>query len=123
MRRNGGVLSAQDFRAYEVRLREQVRSRYRDYVIHGFPPPSSGGVHVAQILKMLKGSDLGAAGGPTIITQIVLGLVRRLDLGWSLKRSLRAPRRHHQWRPDVVRYESGIDAAVLRALQARGHVL
>lgn len=54
MKANGGIITAEDFRAYEVRIREVVRSRYRDYEIIGFPPPSSGGVHVAQILNILE---------------------------------------------------------------------
>ena len=58
MRENGGLLTAEDFRAYEVRRREPIRTRYRGYEIVGFPPPSSGGVHIAQILNMLEPKPL-----------------------------------------------------------------
>ncbi len=59
---NGGRLRAGDFAAYEVKLREPVRTTYRGYEIVGFPPPGSGGVHVAQILNILEPFDLKAMG-------------------------------------------------------------
>jgi gamma-glutamyltranspeptidase/glutathione hydrolase len=58
MQENGGLMTAEDFRRYEIRLREPIRSRYRDFEIVGFPPPSSGGVHVAQILNILEYFEL-----------------------------------------------------------------
>jgi gamma-glutamyltranspeptidase/glutathione hydrolase len=58
MKQNAGLLRAKDFRAYQVRLREPVISSYRKYSVIGFPPPSSGGVHVAQILNMLERFDV-----------------------------------------------------------------
>jgi len=58
MKRNGGILTAEDFRRYKVRLREPLACSYRGYTIVGFPPPSSGGVHVAQILNILEHFDL-----------------------------------------------------------------
>ncbi len=54
MREHGGILTAADFAAYEAIEREPIVTNYRDYKIVGFPPPSSGGVHVAQILSMLQ---------------------------------------------------------------------
>jgi gamma-glutamyltranspeptidase / glutathione hydrolase len=58
MAANGGILTAADFAAYEAKLREPLHSTYRGYEIVGFPPPSSGGVHVAQILNMLENFDM-----------------------------------------------------------------
>ncbi len=58
MKDNGGIMTAADFRNYQICLREPVLSSYRGYTIVGFPPPSSGGVHVAQILNMLETFDL-----------------------------------------------------------------
>ena len=62
MKRNGGILTAEDFRNYHVCVREPILSRYRGYTIVGFPPPSSGGVHVAQMLNMLETFNLTALG-------------------------------------------------------------
>ncbi len=51
---NGGILTRGDLSRYRIRLREPLRTRYRGYEIVGFPPPSSGGVHVGQILNILE---------------------------------------------------------------------
>lgn len=58
MQANGGLITREDFAGYHIVLREPVRSHYRGYEIVGFPPPSSGGVHVAQILNILDHFDL-----------------------------------------------------------------
>ncbi|HRX56821.1 MAG TPA: gamma-glutamyltransferase, partial [Verrucomicrobiales bacterium] len=49
MKAHGGLLTASDFAAYEPRERQPILSQYRGCEIVGFPPPSSGGVHVSQI--------------------------------------------------------------------------
>lgn len=66
---------------------------------------------------------IGAAGGPTIITQVVLGVVRALDFGLSPSQVLAAPRFHHQWQPDVLRIESAVPAETKAALEKLGHTL
>jgi gamma-glutamyltranspeptidase/glutathione hydrolase len=66
---------------------------------------------------------LGAAGGPTIINQVVQAIVRRIDLELPLEDCLAQPRIHHQWSPDLLRVESKMDAGVQKALSARGHQL
>ncbi len=58
MANNGGILTQEDFAIYRTVSRAPLRTRYRDYEIVGFPPPSSGGVHVAQILNILENYDL-----------------------------------------------------------------
>ncbi|MEO1497155.1 MAG: gamma-glutamyltransferase [Planctomycetota bacterium] len=58
MQLHGGVLRAGDFAAYEAKQRTPVESTYRGRRIVGFPPPSSGGVHVAQVLNILESFDL-----------------------------------------------------------------
>ena len=58
MKANGGLVTARDFKGYALKLREPVRTTYRGYEIVGFPPPSSGGVHVAQILNILEPFNL-----------------------------------------------------------------
>ena len=55
---NGGLMTRDDFAHYDARRREPVRTTYRGHEIVGFPPPSSGGVHVAQILNILEVFDL-----------------------------------------------------------------
>ena len=58
MAEHGGIITAEDFAGYRARVREPVVTSYRGYTIIGFPPPSSGGVHVAQILNTLERFDL-----------------------------------------------------------------
>ena len=47
MAEHGGILSADDFAAYQPIVREPLVTTYRGRTIVGFPPPSSGGIHVA----------------------------------------------------------------------------
>ncbi|MEM9588601.1 MAG: gamma-glutamyltransferase [Planctomycetota bacterium] len=58
MSSNGGLITADDFASYQPVIRQPIRTRYREHTIVGFPPPSSGGVHVAQILNILESFDL-----------------------------------------------------------------
>ena len=60
MKSNGGIMTAADFRNYRIELREPVTTAYRGFRIVTFPPPSSGGVHVAQILNILQNFDLAS---------------------------------------------------------------
>jgi len=58
----GGHLSPDDFRAYEAVVRAPVRGSYRGYEIVSMPPPSSGGVHIIQILNVLEDLPIGFLG-------------------------------------------------------------
>jgi gamma-glutamyltranspeptidase/glutathione hydrolase len=58
MKANGGLITAADFASYGIQLREPIRTKYRGHDIVSFPPPSSGGVHVAQMLNILEKFDL-----------------------------------------------------------------
>ncbi len=58
MAEHGGILTVQDFANYRCVKREPIVTDYRGYTVVGFPPPSSGGVHVAQILNILENFDL-----------------------------------------------------------------
>ncbi len=53
MKAEGGLLSREDFSSYQTIDREPLVTSFRGFTVIGFPPPSSGGVHVAQILKLL----------------------------------------------------------------------
>ena len=62
MARHGAWLSAQDLARYRTSALEPLRSRYRGFEIVGPPPPCSGPLHVGQMLNLLEGFDLAAAG-------------------------------------------------------------
>jgi len=55
---NPGQMTLEDLASYEPVNREPVCGLYHDKRICGMAPPSSGGVNVYQILKMLEGFDL-----------------------------------------------------------------
>ena len=54
MKANNGIMTAADLANYKAPEREPIRTTYRGYDLITMPPPSSGGVHVAQILNMLE---------------------------------------------------------------------
>ncbi|MBL8892313.1 MAG: gamma-glutamyltransferase [Planctomycetaceae bacterium] len=56
--RQGGILTNEDFASYNVIQRDPIHTKYRQTRVIGFPPPSSGGIHVAQMLGMLECFDL-----------------------------------------------------------------
>jgi gamma-glutamyltranspeptidase/glutathione hydrolase len=62
IQRRGGILDAQDLATYQPKLRTPVQGRYRGHTVVSFPPPSSGGVALIQMLNVLEGFDLAALG-------------------------------------------------------------
>jgi gamma-glutamyltranspeptidase/glutathione hydrolase len=64
---------------------------------------------------------LGAAGGPTIISQVALQLIDMLDLGMRPEEAITAPRLHHQWSPDRITVEKTLPPELQDALIERGH--
>ncbi len=58
MEREGGLITFEDMRNYEAVLREPIQGKYRGCTVFGMPPPSSGGVHVVQILNMIEVSGI-----------------------------------------------------------------
>jgi len=55
---HGGLITTADLKNYKVVERVPVRGNYRGYEIVSMPPPSSGGVHVVQILNILQNFPL-----------------------------------------------------------------
>ena len=72
----GGQWTAQELAAYRVKEREPIRFRYRDWDIVTAPPPSSGGIALAQMLQILEGWDLGELDRATR-THLVVESMRR----------------------------------------------
>jgi len=62
VQKGGGLITAQDLAAYQVKEREPIRGTYRGYDIISAPPPSSGGVALLEILNILEGYDLAHYG-------------------------------------------------------------
>jgi gamma-glutamyltranspeptidase/glutathione hydrolase len=55
----GGILKKDDLANYHAIERAVVRGKYRGYDIVTAPPPSSGGVHLIEMLNILEGFELG----------------------------------------------------------------
>ena len=62
MAANGGIISMSDIEGYEIIERKPVRGDYRGFQILGPPPPSSGPLHIVQMLNILEGHDIAKMG-------------------------------------------------------------
>ncbi|MEZ2602746.1 gamma-glutamyltransferase [Kluyvera intermedia] len=58
MHHNGGLLSKADLANYKAIERTPISGEYRGYEVFSMPPPSSGGIHIVQILNILENFDL-----------------------------------------------------------------
>ena len=78
--------------------------------------------------------SVGAAGGPTIISQVAQTIINYIDmrmsggpemveLELSIHDALRTPRFHHQWKPDELKIEKKWADPVMEALEKKGHKL
>lgn len=69
MQKHGGLISLQDMAGYKAIEREPVTGSYRDYQVVSMPPPSSGGIHLLQMLNILETfplADYGASSAESI---------------------------------------------------------
>jgi gamma-glutamyltranspeptidase/glutathione hydrolase len=66
---------------------------------------------------------VGAAGGPTIITQTLLAIIHVIDFQQPIDKALARAHFHHQWRPNGIRIEAKVGEKVLAELRRRGHKL
>ncbi|AWH90069.1 gamma-glutamyltransferase [Limnobaculum parvum] len=62
MAKNGGLITKQDLATYKAVERTPVSGTYKGYEIYSMPAPSSGGIHIIQILNILENFDLKAMG-------------------------------------------------------------
>jgi gamma-glutamyltranspeptidase/glutathione hydrolase len=68
MAAHGGLITKADLANYQPVLRKPIHGTYRGYDIYSMSPPSSGGVHIVQILNLLENYDMGLLGHNTAIT-------------------------------------------------------
>src|SRR5262249_27056824 len=68
LRQNNGIMTRDDLKNYQAIVRPAVRGTYRGYDIASMPPPSSGGVHLIQILNILEGFPLRESGAESAAT-------------------------------------------------------
>lgn len=54
MKRGGGLITLEDLKSYQAKLRTPIVFNYRGYGVISFAPPSSGGILIGQMLKMIE---------------------------------------------------------------------
>jgi gamma-glutamyltranspeptidase/glutathione hydrolase len=62
MKTSSGWITRTDLAAYSARERKPIATTYRGFTVYGPPPPSSGGVCLAEILNILESYDLKKLG-------------------------------------------------------------
>lgn len=72
MKDNGGIITEEDLAKYEAKWRDPITFEYDDLKIISMSPPSSGGICLAQILKMIEPYDLDEFGHNSVKTIQVL---------------------------------------------------
>ncbi len=65
MQRGKGIISLNDLKSYTAKLRNPIIFNYRNHEIIGFPPPSSGGILLAQMMKMIEKYPMAKMGFQT----------------------------------------------------------
>jgi len=78
MLRGGGLVDAESLAAYEPVVREAVTGTYRGYDVVTMPPPSSGGVHILQMLNILEHFPVASMGSGSADAIHVLAEAARL---------------------------------------------
>jgi gamma-glutamyltranspeptidase/glutathione hydrolase len=73
----GGIMSKDDLANYRAIERPVVRGSYRGYDIISMPPPSSGGVHLIEMLNILEGTDLGRLGRGAPALHLLIEAMKR----------------------------------------------
>ncbi len=64
----------------------------------------------------------GSPGGSTIINTVLEVIVNVIDHGMNVENAVSSPRFHHQWLPNIIRYENGaISEQVVSELRSMGH--
>jgi gamma-glutamyltranspeptidase/glutathione hydrolase len=62
MAKNGGLITAEDLKAYKTQERTPLEGDYKDYHIITAPPPSAGGVGILQMMGVLAGTNYDSDG-------------------------------------------------------------
>jgi gamma-glutamyltranspeptidase/glutathione hydrolase len=57
---NGGIMTKEDLKNYQVKLRQPLQTSYQGYEVIGMPPPSSGGISILEMLNVLNHLKLNA---------------------------------------------------------------
>lgn len=62
MRASGGLITLEDLKQYRAVVREPIGCKFRGYDVYGPPPPSSGGIALAEMLQVFERLELRRQG-------------------------------------------------------------
>lgn len=97
LQQKGGIITMKDLRQYEAKWRTPLSFQYKDLKIISMPPPSSGGICLAEIFKMIAPFDLSKMEhNSTESIQVIVEAERRAY----------ADRSHYLGDPDFVKIPS-----------------
>jgi gamma-glutamyltranspeptidase / glutathione hydrolase len=94
MERGDGIISLADLKNYRAKIRTPLQFTYKDYQIITMPPPSSGGVLLEQMLKMVENRPLAKYGFQT---------AKSVQLITEVERRAYADRAEHLGDPDFYK--------------------
>jgi gamma-glutamyltranspeptidase/glutathione hydrolase len=78
LQQKGGIITLEDLAKYEAKWRTPISFNYKDLKIISMPPPSSGGICLAEILKMIEPFDIAKLGhNSTEAIQVIVEAERR----------------------------------------------
>ena len=73
----GGIMTLEDLKQYQAIERAPVTGEYRGYQVVSMPPPSSGGIHIIEMLNMLEPYPIEKLGHNTAATLHVMAEVMK----------------------------------------------
>lgn len=62
MQKNGGIITKEELKSYKPIWRKPVVGNYRGYEIISMGPPSSGGIHIIEILNIIENANIKELG-------------------------------------------------------------
>lgn len=78
MKRGNGIISLDDLKSYKAKTRTALQFKYKGYDIIGMPPPSSGGIIIWQMMKMIEDKPVASYGfNSTKAVQLMIETERR----------------------------------------------
>jgi len=78
LKQKGGIITLEDLAKYEAKWRKPITFNYKDLKVISMPPPSSGGICLAEILKMIEPFELAKMGhNSTEAIQVIVEAERR----------------------------------------------
>lgn len=94
MQRGNGIISLEDLKNYTAKLREPLKFEYHGHEVISFAPPSSGGLLIAEMLKMVEKYPMNTYGFQS---------VKSVQLMIEAERRAYADRAEHMGDPDFYK--------------------